>query len=305
MGAHRARPEPARRPVRRRRRGAGGRHGDGAGGAPGPDPHALRRGRGGSLMDRDVQRRGPLVVIGDTLLDVDVEGAAGRLCPDAPVPVVDVAAERARPGGAGLAALRAARDGAGVVLISAIGDDPAGRRLCGLLSAELELVRLPLRGETVRKTRVRAGGQTLLRLDTGDGVAPAPPTDGNAYAEGGTGNVRMWPAEGRADGAAGWGGGGGRCGAGMTGGGGRGGRGSWGGGARRRWCGIRIRGAGSRPRGVRWSRRVRLRPGCCVPGRFRGRTGRRGSSGRSWGRGRWWSRWGPGARPWRCPTAVW
>jgi len=154
-------------------------------------------------MDRDVQRRGPLVVIGDTLLDVDVEGAAGRLCPDAPVPVVDVAAERARPGGAGLAALLAARDGAGVVLISAIGDDPAGRRLCGLLSAELELVRLPLRGETVRKTRVRAGGQTLLRLDTGDGVAPAPPTDGNAYAEDGTGNVRMWPAEGRADGAAG------------------------------------------------------------------------------------------------------
>lgn len=126
--------------------------------------------------DRDVHRGppppGPLVVIGDTLLDVDVDGEAVRLCPDAPVPVVDVTAEHARPGGAGLAALLAARDGADVVLITAIGDDPAGRRLCGLLSAELELVRLPLRGETVRKTRVRAGGQTLLRLDTGDGTAP-------------------------------------------------------------------------------------------------------------------------------------
>ena len=93
-------------------------------------------------------RRGPLVVIGDTLLDVDVEGDADRLCPDAPVPVVDVAAEHARPGGAGLAALLAARDGAEVVLITAIGDDPAGRRLCGLLSRELDLVRLPLRGGT-------------------------------------------------------------------------------------------------------------------------------------------------------------
>ncbi|MEV0349655.1 PfkB family carbohydrate kinase [Nonomuraea sp. NPDC050680] len=115
--------------------------------------------------------RGPLVVIGDTLLDLDVEGDTERLCPDAPVPVLDVAAEHARPGGAGLAALLAARDGAEVVLITAIGDDPPGRRLCGLLSAEVELVRLPLRGSTVRKTRVRARDQTLLRMDTGDGRA--------------------------------------------------------------------------------------------------------------------------------------
>ncbi|MEV0147540.1 MULTISPECIES: PfkB family carbohydrate kinase [unclassified Nonomuraea] len=114
---------------------------------------------------------GPLVVIGDTLLDVDVEGVADRLCPDAPVPVVDVEAEHSRPGGAGLAALLAARDGADVVLVTAIGDDQDGRRLCGLLAGEVELVRLPLRGGTVRKTRVRARGQTLVRVDSGDGRA--------------------------------------------------------------------------------------------------------------------------------------
>ena len=34
-------------------------------------------------------RDGPLVVVGDTLLDVDVDGMAKRLAPDAPVPVVD------------------------------------------------------------------------------------------------------------------------------------------------------------------------------------------------------------------------
>ncbi|WP_406674626.1 hypothetical protein WBK31_09135 [Nonomuraea sp. N2-4H] len=116
-------------------------------------------------------KAGPLVVIGDTLLDVDVEGVADRLCPDAPVPVVDVSSERARPGGAGLAALLAARDGADVVLVTAVGDDEDGRRLCGLLSEELDLLRLPLRGGTVRKTRIRSRGQTLVRLDTGDGTA--------------------------------------------------------------------------------------------------------------------------------------
>ncbi|TMR16475.1 bifunctional heptose 7-phosphate kinase/heptose 1-phosphate adenyltransferase [Nonomuraea turkmeniaca] len=125
---------------------------------------------------------GPLVVLGDTLLDVDVEGEAERLCPDAPVPVVDVFAEQARPGGAGLAALLAARDGADVVLITAIGDDPDGHRLWGLLSEELDLVRLPLRGGTVRKTRVRASGQTLVRLDTGDGTARYAPSEAAAEA---------------------------------------------------------------------------------------------------------------------------
>ncbi|MGN9840347.1 PfkB family carbohydrate kinase [Nonomuraea sp. H19] len=135
------------------------------------------------------RRQGPLVVIGDTLLDVDVEGEAERLCPDTPVPVVEVTAEQARPGGAGLAALLAARDGADVVLITAMGDDPDGRRLCGLLSAELDLVRLPLRGGTARKTRVRSRGQTLVRLDTGDGTARYAPTEAAARAVAGAGAV--------------------------------------------------------------------------------------------------------------------
>ncbi|MGW4967211.1 PfkB family carbohydrate kinase [Nonomuraea sp. NPDC004186] len=112
---------------------------------------------------------GPLVVIGDMLLDVDIEGTAERLAPDAPVPVVDVEARRPRPGGAGLAALLAARDGAEVVLVTALADDDSGRTLQTLLNGRLRVVRLPLRGSTVCKTRVRVAGQTLVRLDTGDG----------------------------------------------------------------------------------------------------------------------------------------
>ena len=118
---------------------------------------------------------GPLVVVGDALLDVDVEGHAGRLCPDAPVPVLDDLVEHARPGGAGLAAALAQADGAHVVLVTALGDDEAGHRLRELLGA-VEVVGLPARGATPVKRRIRADGQTLVRLDTGGppgGVAGA------------------------------------------------------------------------------------------------------------------------------------
>ncbi|WP_214414378.1 D-glycero-beta-D-manno-heptose 1-phosphate adenylyltransferase [Sphaerisporangium fuscum] len=119
---------------------------------------------------------GPIVVLGDSLLDVDIEGEVERFCPDAPAPVVDVSARHSRPGGAGLAALLAARDGAEVVLVTAVGDDPAGHRLEELLADHVDLVRLPLRGATVRKTRVRARGQTMIRIDSGDGRAGPPDT---------------------------------------------------------------------------------------------------------------------------------
>jgi D-beta-D-heptose 7-phosphate kinase / D-beta-D-heptose 1-phosphate adenosyltransferase len=49
-----------------------------------------------------------LVVVGDTLLDVDWAGSVTRVTPDAPVPVVEAPADDRRPGGAGLAAVVAA-----------------------------------------------------------------------------------------------------------------------------------------------------------------------------------------------------
>ena len=120
-----------------------------------------------------------LVVVGDVLLDVDLEGSAGRLMPDAPVPVLDGLRERARPGGAGLAAVMAASDGHEVVLVTALGADDAGRRVESLLSqAGVRVVGLPWDGPTPVKTRVRADGQSLLRLDSGgDGGRTAPLDD--------------------------------------------------------------------------------------------------------------------------------
>jgi rfaE bifunctional protein nucleotidyltransferase chain/domain/rfaE bifunctional protein kinase chain/domain len=119
----------------------------------------------------------PLVVLGDTLLDVDTTGAATRLSPDAPVPVLEEATEVARPGGAGLAALMAVREGHEVVLVTALADDAPARRLARLLGELPRLTVLPLqsRGRTAVKHRIRAGDRPLVRLDSGDGrleVAP-------------------------------------------------------------------------------------------------------------------------------------
>lgn len=122
-----------------------------------------------------MSRRGPLVVVGDSLLDVDLVGSATRLSPDAPVPVVDVRQRWQRPGGAGLAALLAAHAGEEVVLVTAVGDDEAGEVLRDLLRPHVELRALPLAGGTVVKTRVAASGVPLLRLDTGAGRAAEGP----------------------------------------------------------------------------------------------------------------------------------
>jgi D-beta-D-heptose 7-phosphate kinase / D-beta-D-heptose 1-phosphate adenosyltransferase len=110
----------------------------------------------------------PIVVIGDAVLDRDLEGRAGRLCPDAPVPVVDQEGERPRAGGAGLAAALAARGGREVVLVTALASDPAADELRSLLAAAgVAVVDLGLAGDTPEKVRVRVDGRTLLRVDRG------------------------------------------------------------------------------------------------------------------------------------------
>jgi D-beta-D-heptose 7-phosphate kinase/D-beta-D-heptose 1-phosphate adenosyltransferase len=111
----------------------------------------------------------PLVVIGDALLDRDVEGAVERLAPDAPVPVLDEQHVRSRPGGAALAAALAAAEGRPVTLVAALAGDDAGVELAALIAAAgVELVDLGLDGPTPEKVRLRtAAGQPLLRLDRG------------------------------------------------------------------------------------------------------------------------------------------
>ena len=109
-----------------------------------------------------------LAVVGDALLDRDLEGHVDRLSPDAPVPVVDHARTESRPGGAGLAAALAAADGHAVTLITALGTDSAGAELRRLLHDRgVAIVDLGLHGPTPEKLRVRAQGRSLLRIDRG------------------------------------------------------------------------------------------------------------------------------------------
>jgi rfaE bifunctional protein nucleotidyltransferase chain/domain/rfaE bifunctional protein kinase chain/domain len=113
--------------------------------------------------------RPAVTVVGDALLDRDVFGSSHRLCPDAPAPVVSVSDVRVRAGGAGLAATMLARDGFDVTLITALGDDDAGRRLAVLLdAAHVRLVDVGTSGATHEKTRIMAGRQVVARLDVGD-----------------------------------------------------------------------------------------------------------------------------------------
>jgi D-beta-D-heptose 7-phosphate kinase / D-beta-D-heptose 1-phosphate adenosyltransferase len=116
-----------------------------------------------------VSRR--LTVVGDALLDRDLSGSVERLCPEAPVPVVDDLVARARPGGAALAAALAARDGRSVTLVTALAADAAGHDLRRLVAAAgVEIVDVGLDGRTPEKVRVLAEGRLLLRLDHEDRV---------------------------------------------------------------------------------------------------------------------------------------
>lgn len=118
-----------------------------------------------------------LVVVGDSLLDRDVDGQVRRLAPDAPAPVLDEESSVDRPGGAALAALLAVGHGHQVSLVTALADDAGGARLAELLAAAGVTV-YPLRayGRTPEKIRMRGCGQVLLRLDRGGAHAgrPAP-----------------------------------------------------------------------------------------------------------------------------------
>lgn len=119
-----------------------------------------------------VTPRPHVVVVGDVVLDRDVDGRTDRLCPDAPVPVVDVTATRESPGGAGLTALLCAASGAHVTLVAPIGDDDAGRVLSEHLRRQVSLLPLPHEGATRLKMRIRSSGQSLVRVDEGGPGTP-------------------------------------------------------------------------------------------------------------------------------------
>ncbi|MHB9156184.1 MAG: D-glycero-beta-D-manno-heptose 1-phosphate adenylyltransferase [Endomicrobiales bacterium] len=111
-----------------------------------------------------------VLVIGEAMLDVYLEGTGSRLCREAPVPVISVSGKKNLPGGAANAAVNIASLGGRALFLSVIGQDREGE----LLKRSLEergvetthLLEHPKR-VTLAKHRLIATSQMLLRFDEG------------------------------------------------------------------------------------------------------------------------------------------
>jgi D-beta-D-heptose 7-phosphate kinase/D-beta-D-heptose 1-phosphate adenosyltransferase len=111
-----------------------------------------------------------LLIVGDVMLDSYWKGPVLRISPEAPVPVVRVEDDDARPGGAGNVALNAASLGARTFLLGLVGADATADKLEELLRNHHVSCRLQrvMGSRTIIKLRVLSGHQQLLRLDFED-----------------------------------------------------------------------------------------------------------------------------------------
>lgn len=113
------------------------------------------------------QRR--VLVLGDAILDEYLVGDCGRISPEAPVPVLKVSASRRALGGAANTAANIASLGAHASLITVVGNDDAGQFLKRCASdAGIDLLAVDHGQRTLRKTRVVARQQQIVRLDYED-----------------------------------------------------------------------------------------------------------------------------------------
>jgi D-beta-D-heptose 7-phosphate kinase/D-beta-D-heptose 1-phosphate adenosyltransferase len=109
-----------------------------------------------------------ILVVGDLMLDQYVRGTAGRISPEAPVPVVRVTGESMIPGGAGNVAANLAALQARVSVMGVIGDDEAGRRLLadfGEMAVDTGHVIFDRHRVTSQKCRIVAERQQVVRYD--------------------------------------------------------------------------------------------------------------------------------------------
>jgi len=107
-----------------------------------------------------------ILVVGDVMLDQYWSGRAGRISPEAPVPVVKVADENVRAGGAANVALNIADLGAEVNLMGVIGQDNFGQQLNQVLEqAGVSSDWVYSDSGTICKLRVLSHHQQLIRMD--------------------------------------------------------------------------------------------------------------------------------------------
>jgi D-beta-D-heptose 7-phosphate kinase/D-beta-D-heptose 1-phosphate adenosyltransferase len=109
-----------------------------------------------------------VLVAGDVMLDRYWRGQAGRISPEAPVPVVRIDQIEDRPGGAANVALNLAALGAKVSLVGLVGADEAAAVLRSRLAeARIDCAFVAAgNAPTITKIRVVSSNQQLIRLDT-------------------------------------------------------------------------------------------------------------------------------------------
>ena len=107
-----------------------------------------------------------VLVVGDVMLDRYWHGDAKRISPEAPVPVVRVQHDEARPGGAANVALNLAALGAQVRCAGLVGDDQDAELLKQtLINHGVEPVLNTVRQRTITKLRVLSQAHQMIRLD--------------------------------------------------------------------------------------------------------------------------------------------
>ena len=112
-----------------------------------------------------------VLVVGDVMLDRFVWGRVERISPEAPVPVVHVTRDDARPGGAGNVVSNVRALGGRAAFAGIVGDDAAGkmlRRMLDDLGASTEGLVVDRHRPTIEKTRIIAHHQQVVRLDRED-----------------------------------------------------------------------------------------------------------------------------------------
>lgn len=108
-----------------------------------------------------------VLCIGDLMLDVINFGIVERICPEAPVPVLDLQRQTMSLGGAGSLLAHLASLGAKVTQVAAVGNDAEAEHIQSLLREKGCGFDLVIRNDapTITKTRFIAGNQQLLRAD--------------------------------------------------------------------------------------------------------------------------------------------
>lgn len=122
-----------------------------------------------------------VLIVGDVMLDQYWSGKAGRISPEAPVPVVKVAEEDMRAGGAANVALNVAALGAQACLLGVLGKtengsmDSHGQQLADLMDKSGVVADWTLSDSgTICKLRVLSHHQQLIRMDFEEPVPEAP-----------------------------------------------------------------------------------------------------------------------------------